>query len=224
VRTASTAVLRHGRELFISSCASCHGMQAQGKPGTAPSLRGVGEMAANFYLKTGRMPLNYPRQQPTEERPAFDSVDINALVSYIGTFGGPSIPKVDPSKGSVVRGQEAFALNCAGCHTIQGQGGMVTGSSVPSLNRATPTQIGEALRIGPYLMPRFGIREISEYEVDSIAAYVRTIQHPEDRGGWGIGRIGPIPEGMVTWLLAITAILLIARLLGERTPPRRRAG
>jgi ubiquinol-cytochrome c reductase cytochrome c subunit len=47
---------------------------------------------------------------------------------------------------------------------------------------------------------------------------VQSIKHPEDRGGWGIGRIGPIPEGMVAWLLAAAALLLIARLLGERIP------
>lgn len=227
VHTASTNVLRHGRELFLSSCAACHGLDAQGKFGTAPTLHGVGELAADFYLKTGRMPLSYPRQQPTEEEPAFGPRDIHALVSYIGTFGGPPVPKVNPAKGSVVRGQEVFSLDCAGCHTIQGQGGIVIGSWVPSLNRFIPKKekynlIGEALRIGPYLMPRFGEKEISEYDVNSIAAYVKTLQHPEDRGGWGIGRIGPIPEGIVTWFMAILALLLIARLLGERAPARRR--
>ncbi|HEX4465650.1 MAG TPA: cytochrome c, partial [Solirubrobacteraceae bacterium] len=84
-------------------------------------------------------------------------------------------------------------------------------------DRATPTQIAQAIRIGPYVMPRFGTAELSDAQVDSIARYVQSTQHPDDRGGWGIGRIGPIPEGMVTWLLAVVALLLIARLLGERT-------
>ena len=67
-------------------------------------------------------------------------------------------------------------------------------------------------------MPRFGARGVSEADVDSIAGYIHTIQAPDDRGGWGIGRIGPIPEGMVAWLLAIVALLAIARMIGERTP------
>ncbi len=93
----------------------------------------------------------------------------------------------------------------------------MTGAVVPSLNEATPTQIGEAVRIGPYVMPRFGEGELSTAQVNSLARYIQSIQHPDDLGGWGIGRIGPIPEGMVAWLLAAAALLLIARLLGERT-------
>jgi hypothetical protein len=30
--------------------------------------------------------------------------------------------------------------------------------------------------------------------------------------------VGPIPEGMVAWLLGLAALLLIARVIGERTP------
>jgi ubiquinol-cytochrome c reductase cytochrome c subunit len=75
-------------------------------------------------------------------------------------------------------------------------------------------------------MPRFGEGELTDTEVNSLARYIQSIQHPDNLGGWGIGRIGPIPEGMVAWLLAAAALLLIARLLGERTseqperPPR----
>jgi ubiquinol-cytochrome c reductase cytochrome c subunit len=125
---------------------------------------------------------------------------------------------VEPRRGSLADGQRLFTTNCAGCHTIQAQGGIVTGAVVPSLSQATPAQIAQAIRIGPYVMPRFGEGELSDGQIDSIARYVQSTRHPEDRGGWGIGRIGPIPEGMVAWLLAAAALLLIARVLGERTP------
>lgn len=215
------ALLRRGRRLFLSSCSSCHGFGAEGLPGRGPNLRGAGALAADFYLQTGRMPLPSPKSQPTRTRPAFSQPDIEALVAYVGSFGGPPIPAVRPARGSLARGQELFALDCAGCHTIQAQGGIVTGAVVPSLEAATPTQIGEAVRIGPYVMPRFGAGELSESDVNSLARYIRSTQKPEDRGGWGIGRIGPIPEGMVAWLLAAACLLLIARLLGERVSPRR---
>ncbi len=219
--SASAASLSRGRRLFVSSCSACHGFNAEGLPGKGPSLRGVGALAADFYLQTGRMPLPSPKSEPTRSRPTFSQPDIAALVAYVGSFGGPPIPVVRPSRGSLARGQELFALDCAGCHTIQAQGGIVTGAVVPSLQAATRTQIGEAVRIGPYVMPRFGEGELSEGDVNSIARYIRSTQKPEDRGGWGIGRIGPIPEGMVAWLLAGACLLLIARLLGERVSPRR---
>jgi ubiquinol-cytochrome c reductase cytochrome c subunit len=137
-------------------------------------------------------------------------------VAYVASFGGPPVPPVAPARGSLSRGHDLFALDCAGCHTVQGQGGIVTGAIVPSLNLVTPRQVAEAIRIGPYVMPRFGTAELSDADIDSIARYVQSTQHPQNRGGWGIGRIGPITEGMVAWLLGIAALLLVARLLGER--------
>lgn len=220
-----SSLLAQGHALFESSCSSCHGLDAQGIRGRAPNLHGVGALAADFYLQTGRMPLPSPRAQPMRGSPAFPQGKIKALVAYVASFGGPGIPTVQPRRGSLAEGQRLFGLNCAGCHTIQGQGGIVTGAIVPSLNAATPTQIGEAVRIGPYVMPRFSEGQLSTAEVDSLARYIQSIQHPDNLGGWGIGRIGPIPEGMVAWLLAAAALLLIARLLGERTsePPDRQS-
>jgi ubiquinol-cytochrome c reductase cytochrome c subunit len=214
------ALASRGYSLFLSSCASCHGVDASGITGRGPSLHGVGALAADFYLQTGRMPLPSPRAQPLRTSPAFPHSEIDALVAYVASFGGPPIPVVRPTQGSLSDGQRLFGLDCAGCHTIQGQGGIVTGAIVPSLNQATPTQIAQAIRIGPYVMPRFGPGELSAGQIDSIARYVQSTQHPSNRGGWGIGRIGPIPEGMVAWLLAATALLLVARLLGERAPAR----
>jgi ubiquinol-cytochrome c reductase cytochrome c subunit len=215
--TEQTQPIARGHALFTASCAACHAMNAQGIRGRGPSLHGVGALAADFYLQTGRMPLPSPRAQPQRTRPAFTQAQIGSLVAYVASFGGPAIPVVHPSRGSLSEGQRLFSLSCAGCHTIQGQGGIVTGAIAPSLDQATATQIAQAIRIGPYVMPRFGQGELSGTQIDSIARYIKSTQHPEDRGGWGIGRIGPIPEGMVAWLLAAVALLLIARLLGERT-------
>jgi ubiquinol-cytochrome c reductase cytochrome c subunit len=67
-------------------------------------------------------------------------------------------------------------------------------------------------------MPRFSARQLDQATLDSIARYVQSIRHPPNRGGWGIGNLGPVPEGMVTWFLAMAALLAVARLIGERAP------
>jgi ubiquinol-cytochrome c reductase cytochrome c subunit len=207
-----------GRQLYVDGCASCHGFDARGIPEIAPDLHGAGAAAADFYLRTGRMPLDVPTgEQPVREKPAYSERDIRALVAYIGSLGGPPVPKVHPERGDLSEGQHAFTTYCAGCHQIMGQGGVLTGAAPPSLEDATPAQIAEAVRIGPYLMPAFDNRQIDRRTMDSIALYVqKVVQHPPDRGGWGIGNIGPIPEGMVAWLLAGAALLLVARVIGER--------
>jgi ubiquinol-cytochrome c reductase cytochrome c subunit len=65
-------------------------------------------------------------------------------------------------------------------------------------------------------MPRFSEAQITPADLDSIARYVELTKHPEDAGGFGIGHIGPVPEGLVAWLAALAALLLVARLIGER--------
>jgi ubiquinol-cytochrome c reductase cytochrome c subunit len=202
--------------LFLQSCSSCHGFDARGVAGQGPSLVGAGAAAADFYLSTGRMPLSEPTEQPLRTEPAYKDEDIDALVEYIGSLGGPAIPVVHPEDGSLRLGLELFSDNCAGCHHISAAGGIVTGAVAPSLADATPTQIAEAIRTGPYVMPRFGSEEIDQHELDSIVRYVELTKNPDDRGGWGIGHVGPVPEGMVAWLFAGAVLVLVARLIGKR--------
>jgi ubiquinol-cytochrome c reductase cytochrome c subunit len=108
-----------------------------------------------------------------------------------------------------------FTESCAGCHGIGGKGGVAIGGYAPPLGEATPTQVGEAIRVGPYIMPRFSEAQITPSQVNSIARFVEETQHPDDAGGFGIGHIGPVPEGLVAWLAALAALLLVARLIGE---------
>ena len=215
---ARAALLARGRDLYAGTCTVCHGEDLRGVRGQGPSLRGKGAAAADFYLSTGRMPIADPTDEPTRATPQYSRRDIAALVAYVGSFGGPPIPTADPARGDVARGKEAFTESCAGCHQVMARGGIVTGAFAPSLQDVSPREIAEAVRIGPYLMPVFGTRRLSPRDVDDIAAYVLSTRHPDDRGGWGIGNIGPVPEGMITWLLAAVVLLGIARALGERAP------
>ena len=166
------------------------------------------------------MPLERPDQEPSRHRVEFSEREIRGLVDYVASLrGGPSIPVVRPATTDVAEGQELFTEHCAGCHQVAAQGGVVTGAKVPPLTNATPTQIAEAVRIGPYLMPHFSERQLSTHQVDAIVAYVRRAQHPVNRGGWGIGNVGPVPEGMVTWLLAALVLVAVCAAIGERARP-----
>jgi ubiquinol-cytochrome c reductase cytochrome c subunit len=214
---SQAAQVAAGRELYEEGCASCHGLDARGVDGVGPSLHGAGAASADFYLSTGRMPLNDPGDEPVRAEPRYDDEQIDALVAYVGSLGGPPIPDVAVEDGDVQRGLEAFTTHCAGCHQVVGRGGIVTGGFAPPLLEATPTEVAEAVRVGPFLMPDFPKRVIDDETLDSIAAYVEYAKDPVDEGGWGIGNIGPVPEGMVAWLLAIVALLLLSRLIGERT-------
>jgi ubiquinol-cytochrome c reductase cytochrome c subunit len=211
-----------GEELFAANCVRCHGIGGRGTShGPAdrrgPSLRGVGALAADFYLRTGYMPLADSTKQPVRSRPRFDEGEIRALVAYVASLRpGPAVPTPDPAAGNVADGRELFTEHCAGCHQVVAEGGVMPGAKAPPLRHATPRQIAEAVRIGPYVMPTFSEKDISDAELNSIIAYVQYAKDPDDAGGWGINHLGPFPEGMVAWLLAIPALLLICRAIGKR--------
>ena len=77
-------------------------------------------------------------------------------------------------------------------------------------------QVAEAVRIGPYLMPRFSAKQISDRQLDSIIRYVSYAKHPDDRGGWSIGHVGPVPEGLVTWFIGIGLVVATCIVIGRR--------
>jgi ubiquinol-cytochrome c reductase cytochrome c subunit len=214
--TANAALVQRGRDLYAGTCSICHGEDLRGVRGQGPSLLRAGAAATDFYLSTGRMPIADPTDEPVRSQPQYGARDIAALVAYVGSFGGPPLANADPRRGNVARGKETFTESCAGCHQVMARGGIVTGAFVPSLVGVSPRQIAEAVRVGPYVMPVFDQKRLPQSDLDDVAAYVGYASKPDNRGGWGLGNVGPVPEGMVTWLLAAIVLLGIARALGER--------
>jgi len=217
-----------GAGLYAANCASCHGVDGIGVPnprstgagnvvGWGPPLQGVGALAPDFYLRTGRMPIEQAGEEPERQRPLFNEREIRALVSYVASFGGgPSIPRPEPARGRLSEGFSLFTERCAGCHQVVGQGGYVPGARVPVLQHASATEIAEAVRIGPFLMPRFSKGDIDERQLDAIVAYVLHSRHPDDAGGFGLGHIGPVPEGIVAWLVSAVLLVGVCVLIGRK--------
>lgn len=216
-----------GKELFAGNCASCHGIGGEGisspRPGAGgimgmgPSLRNVGARAPDLYLRMGWMPLGAPTDQPYNDRVLFSDKEIRSLVAYVASLGsGAPIPRPNPAAGNLSEGMQLFTSHCAGCHEMTAEGGYATGARIPPLQGVSATQIDEAVRIGPYLMPRFSTSQISDAQLNSIIKYVLSTNHLDNRGGWRIGNIGPIPEGLVAWGIGVPLLLLSCRVLARR--------
>jgi ubiquinol-cytochrome c reductase cytochrome c subunit len=203
-----------GATLYAEGCASCHGTDGEGVEDRGPTLRTEGRAAVNFVLRTGRMPLAAPDIEPKRGPVRYAEAEIVALVDFAGAFGdGPDIPVVDASAGDLATGGELYRLNCAACHVASGAGAAIGGGrEAPALTESTPTQIGEAILVGPGAMPVFGT--FSQQDIDSVAAYILHLQErdataPEDFGG-----AGPVAEGLAAWLLALLPIIAFTRWIG----------
>lgn len=206
-----------GRDLYGANCIECHGPGGSGVPQRGPSLRGVGARAADFYLRTGYMPLGDPHDQPRRKEVLFSQRELAQLVAYVASLGGgPRIPRPHPERGNLAEGQELFTAHCAGCHQIVAAGGYVTNAVAPPLENASPVEIAESVRIGPYLMPRFSERQLRDAQLDSIIRYVTYAKHPDDRGGWSLGHLGPVPEGLVAWFIGAVLLVSLCVVIGRR--------
>jgi ubiquinol-cytochrome c reductase cytochrome c subunit len=208
-----------GQLLYEEHCASCHGADATGTA-QGPDIVGLGPATYDFMMSTGRMPLAQPGAQAVRKEPTLSPEEIAAITAYLVARSpgeGIPIPDVHPAAGSLSEGQRIYELNCAPCHGATGNGGAVGPEAAPSLKHATPTQIGEAVRIGPGTMPVFDQSTISDEQLNSLARYVLYLRSPDDRGGLALNLGGPVVEGFVGLVIGLGSVVLVMRFIGERS-------
>jgi ubiquinol-cytochrome c reductase cytochrome c subunit len=224
----SSARLRMGKQLFDTSCVSCHGANLQGVPDHGPSLIGVGEAAVYFQVSTGRMPAMRGEAQAQRKDPIFDEAQVDAIGAYVqANGGGPRVVREADGKTIAMRslrgedlgrGGDLFRLNCASCHNFTGKGGALSsGKYAPDLGPANEQQILTAMLTGPQNMPKFSDAQLSMEAKKDIIGYVRTVVEERQPGGYGLGGFGPAPEGMAMWIIGMVAAIGLTLWIGARS-------
>jgi ubiquinol-cytochrome c reductase cytochrome c subunit len=210
--TSTASDVKEGTRLFQANCASCHGLEAQGTA-NAPSLIGVGAAAVDFQVGTGRMPMAMSGPQAQEKPAQFTQTEIDQLAAYVASLApGPSIPgsEITTPDGNAAKGAELFRVNCAMCHNVAGAGGALTeGKFAPALTGVSPTHIYEAMVTGPQNMPVFNDRNISPSEKQDIITYLEYIQKNPSPGGFELGSLGPVAEGLFIWIFGLGSIVAL---------------
>jgi ubiquinol-cytochrome c reductase cytochrome c subunit len=216
-----------GRTLYARDCAWCHASDGSGTERGPDLLSGRnGAANADFYVTTGRMPLNAPSETTKRSEPSYTPGEMEDIVAYTASLGGdgPDIPSVDLAEGDLGQGAELYLENCAACHSTTAIGGTLTTQPgpvnrspvAPGLSASTPLEIAEAMLVGPGNMPVFGSDTFTDEEVNSIVRYVVYLQNPDDRGGAPLQHVGPVTEGALGWIVGLGALLLVARAVGTR--------
>jgi len=215
--TEQSIAVKAGRELYLQGCSTCHGLNLQGGSG-GPSLIGVGESSVVFQVESGRMPLSAGVQQAPRKKPKYTIAQIDQMAAYIGSKGGgPTIPTGLLNDGQLQLGGELFRTNCASCHNFAGSGGALSyGKYAPELSSSSARVIYSAMQTGPNNMPRFSDNQLTPEDKKAVVRYVQFITKGSQPGGNDLGRYGPVPEGLVIWLVGITALVGISLWIGAR--------
>nr|WP_284537228.1 cytochrome c [Nocardioides sp. T2.26MG-1] len=235
---SSEEQIAQGRQLFLVSCSFCHGQNGEGmrtqegdgdQTQLGPSLVGVGAAAVDFQVSTGRMPMARPGAQAPRKPETFSEDEVAALAAYVASLGpGPAIPDEsdysidglsdEERQQAITNGGQIFLTNCTACHNFEGSGGaMPRGGYAPQIRGVEPRFIYEALLTGPQNMPNFSNGNLSPDEKRDVIAYLGSLEDMPDYGGFGLGGLGPVPEGLAAWVLGIGSLVGAAVWIAAHT-------
>lgn len=230
------ALVKEGKAIYDVACITCHGANLQGVKDRGPSLVGVGAGATYFQVHSGRMPMMSNGAQAPRKTPRYTEAQTLALAAYVdANGGGPGIifnadgtvatdslrgaqydGKINPA--DVARGSDLFRLNCASCHNFTGRGGALSGGKyAPVLDPANEQEIYQAMLTGPQNMPKFSDRQLTADEKKDIIAFIKSAKETPSPGGWSLGGLGPVSEGMLMWLVGIVVLVAAALWIGSRS-------
>ncbi|MFT3715496.1 MAG: cytochrome c [Gordonia sp. (in: high G+C Gram-positive bacteria)] len=231
-------LVAQGKQLYETSCVTCHGANLEGVKDRGPSLLGVGDAAVYFQVSSGRMPAVRGEAQAQRKPEKFTQSQIDQLGAYIQAMGGgPRVMYETNSDGSIKRdneglpvlamdslkgtdlgrGSELFRLNCASCHNFTGRGGALSGGKfAPPLTNVNPQQLYTAMLTGPQNMPKFSNRQLTVEDKKDIIGFIRYADSTPNPGGYGLGGFGPASEGMFMWAIGVVAIVAGAMWIGSR--------
>ncbi|GAA2009217.1 c-type cytochrome [Brevibacterium samyangense] len=217
----TAADVEEGQKLFVTNCATCHGMAAEGTD-NGPGLVGVGAAAVDFQVGTGRMPLQMSGPQAQVKEPQFNQEQIDAMAAYVASLGpGPAVPEdeyLDTAQGDAAVGGGLFRTNCAMCHNVVGAGGALTrGKYAPNLSEVSEKHLYEAMQTGPQNMPIFNDANLTPEQKRDVVTYVRTVAETESPGGAKLGSLGPVAEGLFIWFFGLAAVIGITVWLAARS-------
>ncbi len=219
--TYTASDIEEGQKLFVSNCATCHGLNAEGSV-DGPSLVGVGAAAVDFQVGTGRMPMQMQGTQAQLKPAQFNDEQTHQLAAYVSSLGaGPTIPEdehLDVAKGDAANGAKVFLANCAMCHNAAGAGGALTrGKWAPTLMGVSEKHIYEAMETGPQNMPVFNDANITPEEKRDVITYLKAQEVNESPGGFKLGSLGPVSEGLLIWTLGLGIVIAFTIWLTSRS-------
>ncbi|NHI16668.1 cytochrome c [Microbacterium excoecariae] len=211
--TSASVDVEDGEKLFQANCATCHGLNLEGTD-NGPALTGVGALAVEFQVSTGRMPMQMQGPQADQKPVQFTEDQILSMAEYVQSVApGPGFPSEEilDGEGDVSRGAELFRINCAMCHNVAAAGGALTeGKFAPDIQDTSALHIYAAMVTGPQNMPVFNNMNLTEEDKRDIISALLYQQEAQAPGGFTLGSLGPVSEGLFIWIFGIGGLIAVA--------------
>lgn len=214
-----------GSRLYALQCASCHaanglGTEVGSTGKLAPPIANSPQVTAAYVdlvMRTGRMP---PANDPFDNRPrqvVYDEAQRSAILAFVISEFDVENDLFAVEEGDPARGQQLWASNCAACHGSTGGGGVAGGGTwTPAVSPLEPTTIGQATRVGPFQMPAFDERQISEEGMADLAAFMAEVD-AEEGTPLGLTELNPVFASGFAALLAVVMLLSLLWISGKPT-------
>jgi len=180
-----------GEQVYQQYCAACHGNGTYTRwdkkfKRFVPAVRGVSltSTATQEYLKQ-----NIEQGRPGTQMPAWGThaggllpEEITGVIEYLrsGTPAAPSMPALT-LRGDANNGLTLFLRNCAGCHGMDGRGGIAPEIGNPVFQRAASDEfIVHTIRNGRPATPMPAFQRpdapaLSDQDIADLLAHIRTL-------------------------------------------------
>jgi cbb3-type cytochrome c oxidase subunit III len=183
-----------GQQVYQQYCAACHGTGTYSRwdkkfKRFVPAIRGAAliSTASRDYIKA-----NIEQGRPGTQMPAWEPhaggllpEEISAVIDFLRS----GVPKPSPTPaltlaGNARRGLDLFLRNCAGCHGMNGRGGIAPEIGNPVFQRAATDEfIVHTIRQGRFgtAMPAFQRTDapaFSDQDLADVLAFLRTWREP----------------------------------------------
>ena len=214
------ALVRQGEQLYNNACISCHGMNLQGVELRGPSLIGVGEAAVYFQVSTGRMPATRQEAQIGKKPVRFTPQEIDALGAFVqANGGGPVVPTGSLRRrrpGSRRRSLPAQLRLMPQLHRTRYRTVLRASTLPPSteVNRPADLQRDDQRTAEHAQVLRRAADSAGEAGHHRLRAV--GMEQGNNPGGYSLGGFGPVPEGLISWMVGISALVGVTLWIGSK--------
>ncbi len=153
-------------------------------------------------------PEQAARSTPTRRSPRSRRTSPRSAPARRSPTRATTASRASPTRSArqaIVRGGQIFLTNCTACHNFDGSGGAHAARRLrpePPRRRAASTSTRRMLT-GPQAMPNFSNGNLTPEDKRDVIAYLDSLEESPNYGGFGLGGLGPVPEGLFAWLVGI---------------------